>query len=69
MRAQDDRRVFHGGCWKPLWKTGCSAKSFKKIRDKGVEISVLLSKVFDLSNRVNDGGVMLAAEASADFRE
>src|SRR5947207_11083897 len=53
----------------PLWKSMISSKSFEKTAHQRVEIPVLLSQVFHLSNRVDNGRVVLPAEAPADFRQ
>ena len=46
-----------------------SSECLKKGRDQRVEIVILFSQLFDLLDRVDDRRVMLASEASADFRQ
>ena len=46
-----------------------SAKGLSEGVDKRVENCVLLAKLLDFSNRVNDGGVVFAAETFSDFRQ
>src|SRR5689334_4483257 len=48
-------------------KATVSAKSFEESRHQGVEIAVLFSELLDLADRVDDGRMVLAAEAAADL--
>ena len=46
-----------------------SLECLEKGRDQRVEIVILFSQIFDLLDRMDDRRVMLASEASADFRQ
>ena len=50
-------------------KLRTSAKRLHQAVDKRVEISVLLTEIFNLSNRVNHGGMMLPAKALPNLWE
>ena len=52
-----------------LWNPVDSPECLKKGRDQRVEIVILFSQIFDLLDRMDDRRVMLASEASADFRQ
>src|SRR6476660_4235925 len=48
-------------------KVSALPETIEKIADQSVEIAVLFPQVLDLTDRVNNGRVMLPAEAPADF--
>ena len=44
-------------------------EGLKKAVDKRVEIPIPLASIIDLTNRVDDRGVMLSSKAAADLRK
>ena len=51
------------------FRRSCLSERLHEGVDKRVEISVALTEILDLPDRMDDGRVMLAAKASSDFRE
>ncbi len=51
------------GLWKSPGAAVCSAERLEKAVDRRVEIAVALPQILDLPDRVDDGRVVLAAEA------
>src|SRR6266446_258665 len=68
-RERDARRARECPMRGSVERRSSSSKGLDKAVDEPVEPGVFLPEVVDLAHRMNDGGVVLAAELLPDLRE